>query len=276
MKSLRYIKVMDFFKNLSVGQKLFLITCLGFFIRLYVVFNAVTVSTDSVLYLELAREFSKGNYHGGLNIIRPPLYPMTVSLAYFIFGNLELAGRVVSLFFGTLVIAVGFYLGRQIYNERAGLLTAFFIAIHPYMVRYSGSVLTEGLYHFLVAAVTLLGLKAISSRNIGFMFLTGLLSVLAYLTKPGAIGFPMVISLWVLFYKIRNIKEDWGKRLILLASLWAVFILTALPYLLFLYQETGGVAITGRASIIGTIYSMVTLKFVLNNFGNFIIWDPSG
>jgi 4-amino-4-deoxy-L-arabinose transferase-like glycosyltransferase len=147
----QYIKIKNLMGNISTGQTLLLLLCLGFFIRLYVVMNAVTLSVDSTLDLKLAKAFSEWNFYGGLDMNRPPLHPILVSLTYPIFQDYEFAARIISLIFGTLVIPVSFYLGRFIYNERAGLVTAFFTTVHPYMVRYSGDTLREGLYYFLVS-----------------------------------------------------------------------------------------------------------------------------
>jgi 4-amino-4-deoxy-L-arabinose transferase-like glycosyltransferase len=167
------------------------------------------------------------------------------------------------LIFGTLVIPVSFYLGRHIYNERVGLITAFFVTVHPYLIRYSGDTLREGLYYFLAATVTLLGVKVIFTRSLRLMFLVGLFSFLAYMVKQGAIGFLIIISLWIVFYNIRQIREDWRERLALLASGWVLFILMALPYLLFLHQEIGGMAITGKMPLkilFTRIYTIATFN----------------
>ena len=240
------MKGVDSLWAMTWQQKLMLILGLGFFIRLYVVLNAATIATDSPLYIELARNFAEGDYYGGLNIIRPPLYPAMISLVSYIVGDLELAGRVVSLVFGTLVIWASFYLGRFIYNERAGVISALFVALHPYMTRFSGEVLTEGLYYFLVTTATLLGLKAVLARSTRLMFFAGLFCALAYLTKPGGIGFLVLITSLALFHEPGRIREDWKRRLIVLGSGWAVFVILALPYIFFLYEETGAVAIKGK------------------------------
>jgi hypothetical protein len=131
-------------------------------------------------------------------------------------------------------------------DERVGLITAFLVAVHPYLVRFSGDTLREGLYYFLVATVVLLGYRAVFSSSARQMFLAGIICFLAYLTKPGAIGFLLLISLWVVLYNFSSIRDDWRKRLFMLASGFSVFILMAMPYLLYLYQETGGVALTGK------------------------------
>ncbi len=240
------MKITDFSIGLSLRQKLFLLVCLAFSLRLYVVLNAAAVAVDSTVDIGLARAFSEGDFLGGIDKARPPLHPLLVSLFYQVFQDYELAARVVSLVFGTLVIPLSFYLGRLVYNERAGLLTAFFVTVHPYLIRYSGDTLREALYHFFAVTLTILGLKIISNRSKGLMLLAGIVSLLAYLTKHVSIGFFIVISLWVVFYDFRRIREDWRERLGLLASGWAPFIILAVPYLVFLLQETGGATITGK------------------------------
>jgi 4-amino-4-deoxy-L-arabinose transferase-like glycosyltransferase len=247
--------------GLSTGKKLFFIVCLGFFVRLYVVLNAVTVSPDSTRYLHFAGKFAQGDYRGGLDTVIPLFYPLTVALASVIFQDLELSGRVVSLVFGTLAIPVSFYLGRLIYNERVGLFAAFFAAVHPYMVRYSADALAEGLYYFLAPVAVLIGLKAVRGMGVGWMSLAGLFSALAYLTRPEGVGLMVIISLWALFYNLRLLKDDWGKRLGMVASGWAVFILIAIPYLLYIYQDTGGFAISGKLSFGSTLSSIKGLPF---------------
>lgn len=261
MRTNPLLRVNDRLGGLTVEQKLILITCLGFVLRLYVVLNAVTISTDSITYIRLAREFSEGNYLGILDRDRPPLYPLLLSLASFVFHDPELSGRVVSLLFGTLVIPVTFRLGRLVYNERAGVITAFFVAIHPYMVRYSGDILTEALYYFLVASTTLLGLKAMKERSIRTMLLAGLSSVLTYLTKPGGIGFMMIISALTVFYNPTGLKREWKKRVLLAVSGWWVFLVLAFPYLLYLSRDFGEIRMTGRgtmADVMETVWRILT------------------
>jgi uncharacterized membrane protein len=238
--------IRDFFGGLTTGQKLTFIVCLGFILRLYVALNAVTISVDSTIDLSLARAFTEGDFYGGLDVSRPPLHPLLVSLLYPLFNDYELSARIISVVFGTLVIAVSFHIGKRVFDERVGLITAFLVAVHPYLVRYSGDTLREGLYYFLVATVVLLGYRAVFSSSARQMFLAGLICFLAYLTKPGAIGLLLVISLWVVLYNFSSIRDDWQKRLFMLASGFSVFILMALPYLVYLYLETGGVALTGK------------------------------
>jgi 4-amino-4-deoxy-L-arabinose transferase-like glycosyltransferase len=244
--------------RLSSGRWLLALICLGFFLRLYVVLNAVTISVDGFGYINIAKGFLEGNYNEGLSVIRRPHYPLLLGLVSLVVDDYELAGRIVSLVFGTLVIPVGFYLGRAVYNERVGLFAAFFVSIHPYMIRYSGDVLTEGVYYFLIATVTLLGLKAVSQRSSGLMLLAGLFAILAYLTRPGAIVIWGVITLWAVFYDFHKIREDWRGRIGPLFVGFTILTSMAVPYLFLIPAETGKLAFTGKLSL-GSLEPVVSV-----------------
>jgi 4-amino-4-deoxy-L-arabinose transferase-like glycosyltransferase len=249
--------------RVSTGRWLLALICLGFSLRLYVVLNAVTISVDSFDYINIARGFLEGNYNEGPNVFRRPFYPFLLGLVSLIIDDYELAGRIVSLICGTAVIAVSFYFGRAVYNERAGLLVAFFVSIHPYMIRHSGDVLTEGVYYFLVATVTLLGLKAVSQRSVGLMLLAGFCAVLAYLTRPGPVVIWGVITLWIVFYNFSQIREDWRGRVGSLVVGLTILISMIIPYLLLISGETGELAFTGTLSL-GSLKPVVSVLIGLS------------
>lgn len=243
----------------------FIIILFGFSVRLYMALNAMTISDDGVGYLGVAQRFSLSGFSSGLHAVFPPFYPLTISLAHYAIDDLELAGRVISFIFSTLAIAVGYYMGRFIYDERAGLLTAFFIAIHPGMIRYSGEILTEGLYYFIASLLVFFALKAVTERSIVKMLFAGLLATIAYLTRPEGIGFLAIISLWIIFYNVRSIREDLRERAALLVSVWTACILLAIPYLLFVIKSTGALSISGKMSFDAFFSRMMTLP---TNFEN--------
>jgi 4-amino-4-deoxy-L-arabinose transferase-like glycosyltransferase len=222
------------------------LTFIGFSLRLYVAYGAVAISPDSIEYLHLAREFS-------MSITRPPLYPVLTGLLYPLFGDPEPGGRVVSLLFGTLLIPAVFYLGRLVFGEKTGLYTAFLAAFHPYLVRYSGEVLTEAVFHFMTTLAVFFGIKTILEKNARYGLLCGLFAALSYLTKPAGVVFLLPLSALALY----NARGDGKKAAVLFASLWAVFFVLALPYLAFLYENTATLALTGKLSIRDYLFSVI-------------------
>jgi len=260
--------------NLSTRQKLIILVGLGFLLRLYAVFAAVTISVDSVGYIRLASEFLAGNYSGIMDTFRPPLYPLLISIFSYVFQDIELSARIVSLVFGTLVIPFSFYFARFISNEKIGLLTAFFVAFHPYLIRFSGDVLTESTYHFMLLMITFLSLRAVVNRSILAAFLAGVFIALGYVTKPGAIVIMPLLSFMIIFYNIRSIKRDWGKRLLLLLSSWGIFMFMALPYLLFLSKELGSGSVSGKYDVWVIVNVFIDIFIRGRHLGTFIQHFP--
>ena len=239
-------KIVDWLNGLTPWQKIAIIMGFALLLRIYIIINAATISVDSATDLGFAKAFIEGRLSEAIDPRRPPLHPLLVSLLYPLTGELELSARIVSLIFGILIIPLGFWLGRYIYDERTGLWTAFFITLHPYLIRYSGETLRETIYYFLAMAMVGLAMKAIMEKKAHLMVLVGVLSALAYLNKHAALGFLIIFTIWIALRNIKGIKEDWQRRLLLIGCGWLIFVLVALFYLIFLYDETGRVTLTAK------------------------------
>ena len=240
--------IIEAFKAAPTWGKLLFITALGFILRLIVVWRAIAFSPDGFAYMSVAKSFSEGGVAGLFDRIWPPLYPLAISLANFFFGDYETSGRAVSLFFGALAVPLTFFLGKLLYDERIGLWAAFFSAVHLYMVRYSGDVLTEGIYYSVATAVIYCGFKAIRGKSAVYAVLTGVFSALAYLTRPEGAAFVGIMSLWFVFYEVKEFRRVWPARLRLIALMWAAFIVPAAPYIFFIHGTEAELSISGKMS----------------------------
>ncbi len=97
----------------------------------------------------------------------------------------ELAGRIVSLVFGMLLVYISFLFARRLFRDNGkALLVAFLAAIQPYLVRYSGQVLSESLAAFLFAATVFTFYVGWQERKTFLLSASGLCLVLTYLTRP--------------------------------------------------------------------------------------------
>jgi 4-amino-4-deoxy-L-arabinose transferase-like glycosyltransferase len=237
---------------------LLLVTCVGFLARLYVALNAVSINGDSPGYISMAMEFLgeeplilEKDFWAGYSAIRRPLYPMLLGLTSFLAEDYELAGRIVSLVFGTLTIPLGFYMGRLVYNERAGLTLALFVAVHPYMIHLSGEVLTDSLFHFLFTAMTLCSLAALSRQSASLMWVAGLIAILAFLTRPGPIIVWGFITLWALYHSRGSLRKGF-------AVAGSTVLLLMVFGLLLITGKTGGTATSGSPflNVLAPVYSI--------------------
>jgi uncharacterized membrane protein len=67
----------------------------------------------------------------------PPLYFIFCRIVFAIFGHTEFIGRFISLVFGTVSIWAMYFLGKEIYNKRLGLLAAALTSINYFHILYS-------------------------------------------------------------------------------------------------------------------------------------------
>jgi len=123
----------------------------------------------------------------------PPLYNYFIALNYKIFGSSHLTAVSVSILFGSLMILIVFLLGRELYDDRVGLLAAFFLCIDPVHWICSEKIWMETtMSFFMLLAIYLF---VLGQKQKYYLLLSGLSIGLAMLTKyPGILSFLIVVS----------------------------------------------------------------------------------
>jgi 4-amino-4-deoxy-L-arabinose transferase-like glycosyltransferase len=210
-----------------------------------VIFPEVIYS-DGIEYIRATKQIISGNWTGSK---APPLYPVLIALTSRLIPNFELAGIWISVIFGTLAIIPVFYLGKNFFNKRVGILSALLVVVHPFLYLSSGSVLTEAVYHFLLPTAVLFSWKAFNEGRLWNILLFSLFTTLAYLTRPEAIGYLFVFTFWVLFIPPPHEGRRWLKRVGIICLVILCFLVFSSPYLLLLREETGKWTISKKFSI---------------------------
>lgn len=88
--------------------------------------------------------------------VHPPLYYLTAHTWQLLFGNSELAIRSLSAIFGIATILISYLLVRRLFPEATARLAALFVALGPFLVRYSNEARMYGMAAFLVSLSTYL------------------------------------------------------------------------------------------------------------------------
>lgn len=96
--------------------------------------------------------------------VHPPLYYITLHYWMLVFGRSETAARGLSAVFMLLTVIVGFFLVRRLFDRKAALLAALFLAVGPFLIRYSQEARMYAMVAFLVTLATFCLLRAISSN----------------------------------------------------------------------------------------------------------------
>jgi 4-amino-4-deoxy-L-arabinose transferase-like glycosyltransferase len=113
----------------------------------------------------------------------PPLWPLLLAASSEVGGNGLLAHRLVGVPVGIATVAILALIGRRLGGDRAGLTVAAIGAAHPLLIAADGSLMSETLYGFWVAAALLLTLRAMERPTIARTAALGAAIGLATLTR---------------------------------------------------------------------------------------------
>lgn len=209
---------------------------LALMLRLFLVQYRQCIESDGTDYVSIARELV--GEHRFSNLVRHPGYPFFIGLASYLIHDYELAGRIVSAVFGALITILTFFLGKEIYDKRTGLIASILVVIHPALTEYSTMVLTESIFSFFLTLFLLISGQAIKSSKSWLYAFSGCLIGIAYLIRPEALGFIpyfIAVSLSIMFIS----KEIRFKILIKNLS---IFLFASMIFILPYMISVGGLS----------------------------------
>jgi 4-amino-4-deoxy-L-arabinose transferase-like glycosyltransferase len=156
------------------------------------------------------------------------IYPYVISILYYLFGENDIYGRILSLIFSLFTIYGLFLLVKRIENEETALWTSFIYAILPLNVYYGRAFMPESaLMMCSVFAVYYFYMWTDIGKN-KFLWIAGIFTCLAILLKIPTlyIGLPLCY----LAYQ----KTGWG--FLKEKKLWFFTFLIFLPVVLWYYH----------------------------------------
>lgn len=218
----------------------------------YLFFRTYVIALDGAFqYIPMAKVFATGSLKDALGFGgQQPLYSFFIALVYPLVSDFELAGRLVSSLFGVLLIIPVYFLGKRIFDQKIAFFSAFFVAIHPYIRRFSADVLKESTYLFFLATAIWFSLRTIEDKkNIPYLFIP-LFSALVYFVRPDGFEVLVVVFFYILFIKKFDFAaEKWKAILLLLLSSVILF----LPYLILLKGSMGTWTLSKAKTISGLL-----------------------
>ncbi len=180
--------------------------------------------------------------HLGIRCSLPPIYPL--------FGDWELAGQGLSLLLGVLLLLPLYGIFTDVFGKKISILACFLAAISPFLALYSVHVRSENTYIFFSTVALYLFLTGIEQGRKARLFWGGVVAGYAYLVRPEAIGFLLIIPVFSLFRWFLRGRTSFAQWVPSLALLGMGFLLFSLPYITYLSKETGRFgAISRKAGI---------------------------
>jgi 4-amino-4-deoxy-L-arabinose transferase-like glycosyltransferase len=150
---------------------------------------------DQREYLAAARNLLAGH---GLHFVdlrfddvvyafRTPGYPAFIAACA---GSIR-AVRIVQAVLGTFTVLAAFLLARRWLAQAPSLLAAAIVAVNPFLIYFTGLILTETLFTAMLAW----GLVLLVTRKGRWCLWGGLVLALSILVRPGEIGLPILLAL---------------------------------------------------------------------------------
>ncbi len=117
---------------------------------------------------------------------RPLLYPLLTAAAGEIVGESFAGGRLVSSLFACIFLLVAWRIGRLVFGEPAGSITALLLMLNFHVATYGMSVSTDMMFTAMVSAVLLVSLLMVKDPGPGKAVFTGFLFAMAFFTRYSA------------------------------------------------------------------------------------------
>lgn len=222
----------------------------------------ITFEADPITYDQLARNLLAGRPYIGASFYFPdgsenatalwdPLYPLFLAGIYSLFGHDLLVVRLVQVFLGVASCGLLYLLGHSIFNPPIGLTVSCFAAIYPFFIYYTGQVLTETLFIFLLLIVLTLANSIAKGqiRGTKAVLALGISAGVTVLTRAEALYFAVLLLAILPWGTIRTETRRWPALRARFTSAFlvlAVFICTLAPWVLFNYSRFGQVFITTK------------------------------
>ena len=207
-----------------------------------------TFGTDSAAFLRMAEQMREGSWHPALKTYYHPGYPATVASFSYLLGDIERAGFVVSILFGSLAVLPLYLLARDLFGRPAGLITAAFYILHYAVVDLNVDVMTEGLYCAALFGAIWMGRRFLDSNRLAWSVGAGALASVAYLVRHDGLIAVCGLACWFLFEAVRRRNRSSGDLLLGTAFAVGAFFIASMPFLVWVRGEVGHWATTAKGS----------------------------
>ncbi|MEQ8765301.1 MAG: glycosyltransferase family 39 protein [Planctomycetota bacterium] len=207
------------------------------------------LSVDGTTFIRLARLWQSGDVSIALSHDFHPLYSAGIAALGGLGLGFETAGRWIAQLASAALVFPMASIASRLGPPRVALATALFVACDPYPMRFGADVLSDPLCTFLWMSSLAVGLPAILAGGALRGAIAGLLSGLAYLTRPegGEAAVVTMLLLGVALFKDRGSR----RRTLLTAGALALGVaVCALPYLGWLTHARGEVTLSQKKDMV--------------------------
>ena len=114
-----------------------------------------SIDTEGAEYARIAENLLDGTGYVGMatlgtELMFPPLFRWLIAAVSVVTHQPEIAGRLISITTGTLLVLPVFYIALHLYRRNVAYVAAILAACHPLLIGYASTVFIETTYITLV------------------------------------------------------------------------------------------------------------------------------
>jgi hypothetical protein len=232
-----------FAHNMSAGEKvtsvLFLIIML---LAVYLRWNELVKMSGSLidgdargyyLYGEKMDLFSSQGFYSAQFEKREPLYILIVKLFFYMFGVSGTHLRLVSFVFSLVTIYLTYKIGKEWFTGAVGLIGAFILAVHPYLIELSARGLRAEWFATLVLLFVYYSFVKVYLGPQVRTVITGLLIGCMFLTRSESL---LMVVICLVVYPVVA-QSRWNYKMVVTALLLGITLL--IPHQYRMYKNHG-------------------------------------
>jgi 4-amino-4-deoxy-L-arabinose transferase-like glycosyltransferase len=158
------------------------------------------VFPDGKAYDALGWSLANGSgfrQHHAPDTSHPPGYPFFLAAVYALFGHSYAAVKILQSIIGALVCVMVMVLGERLFTRRVGMIAGALAAGYPFLVIYTGFMLSEGLFIFLSMVFLYALVRLRETFSMRWVAAAGLVLGLMNLTRPVTFLLPVVVLGWL-------------------------------------------------------------------------------
>src|SRR3984893_17129831 len=223
---------------------LLLILLLAFTLRLLSArFLMGSIDSEGADYARIAENLLNGKgFVGiavpGVELWHPPLFPLLIASVSLITHQSELAGRLISVSMGTLLVLPVYFITLHLYDRKVAYVAALLAACHPLLVGFASTVFSETTYMTFVLSGAYWSIRCLRLQTARAFVLAGGFFGLAYLTRQEATLYPFLtiaVLTGIALINRQQIRQIALRSCLLLST----FLILAIPFVVWLSAETG-------------------------------------
>ncbi len=155
---------------------------------------------DGKEYDALGLSLAEGSGYARNNVpdtYRPPGYPLFLSAVYTLFGHSVAAVKALQSILDAATCVMILLIGSRLFTRRVGVIAGTIATVYPFLIVYTGFVLSETLFVFLsvVFLYALIRFREDGSRR--WLAVSGLLLGGMNLTRPVVLLLPLLLFCWL-------------------------------------------------------------------------------